>query len=78
MLQHLHQQHPELRFELSALSSGQILEQLASNQLDLGVSYLERLDHERFDALALEETRMGLLYDQRYFSFGEAPLSWRR
>ena len=76
LLQHLHQQHPELRFELSALSSGQILEQLASNQLDLGVSYLERLDHERFDALALEETRMGLLYDQRYFSFGEAPLSW--
>ena len=35
LLQHLHQQHPELRFELSALSSGQILEQLASNQLDL-------------------------------------------
>ena len=45
LLQRLHQEHPELRFELSALSSEQILEQLASNQLDVGVSYLDRLDH---------------------------------
>ena len=72
----MHQQHPELRFELSALSSEHILEQLASNQLDIGVSYLDRLDHERFDSLALGITRMGLLYDQRHFNFGEQPLSW--
>ena len=76
LLQRLHQQHPELRFELSALSSEHILEQLASNQLDIGVSYLDRLDHERFDSLALGITRMGLLYDQRHFNFGEQPLSW--
>ena len=76
LLQRMHQQHPELRFELSALSSEHILEQLASNQLDIGVSYLDRLDHERFDSLALGITRMGLLYDQRHFNFGEQPLSW--
>ncbi|MCI1740616.1 MAG: LysR family transcriptional regulator [Pseudomonas veronii] len=76
LMQQLHTEHPSLRFELSALSSEQILEQLASNRLDLGVSYLDRLDNERFDSLALGETRMGLLYDQRYFSFGEKPLSW--
>jgi DNA-binding transcriptional LysR family regulator len=76
LMQQLHKEHPSLRFELSALSSEQILEQLASNRLDLGVSYLDRLDNERFDSLALGETRMGLLYDQRYFSFGEKPLSW--
>ena len=76
LLQRLHQQHPELRFELSALSSEQILEQLASNRLDIGVSYLEHLDQERFDALTLGETRMGLLYDQRHFNFGDQPLSW--
>ena len=76
LLQRLNQDHPELRFELSALSSEQILEQLASNQLDVGVSYLDRLDHERFDSQALGETRMGLLYDQRHFNFGEQPLSW--
>lgn len=63
LMQQLHKEHPSLRFELSALSSEQILEQLASNRLDLGVSYLERLDNERFDSLALGETRMGLLYD---------------
>ena len=76
LMQQLHKEHPSLRFELSALSSEQILEQLASNRLDLGVSYLERLDNERFDSLALGETRMGLLYDQRFFSFGDTPLSW--
>ncbi len=48
LMQQLHKEHPSLRFELSALSSEQILEQLASNRLDLGVSYLERLDNERF------------------------------
>ncbi|MCO7570091.1 LysR family transcriptional regulator [Pseudomonas chlororaphis] len=76
LMQRLHAEHPNLRFELSSLSSEQILEQLASNRLDLGVSYLERLDSELFDALPLEPTHMGLLYDQRHFSFGEQPLSW--
>jgi DNA-binding transcriptional LysR family regulator len=76
LLQRLHAEHPNLRFELSSLSSEQILEQLANNRLDLGVSYIERLDLERYEALPLNETRMGLLYDQRYFSFGEQPLSW--
>lgn len=76
LLQRLHQRHPQLRFQLSALSSEQILEHLASNRLDLGVSYLDRLDGEHFDSLALAETRMGLLYDQRHFHFDEAPLAW--
>jgi len=76
LMQRLHREHPNLRFELSSLSSEQILEQLASNRLDLGVSYLERLDTERFEALALDETSMGLLYDQRFFSFSDQPLSW--
>lgn len=69
-------EHPELRFRLFALSSEQILERLASNQLDLGLSYLERLDREHFDSLALADTRMGLLYDRRHFSIDPANLSW--
>ncbi|WP_409298581.1 LysR family transcriptional regulator [Pseudomonas sp. KCJK8993] len=76
LIQRLHAEHPHLRFELCSLSSEQILEQLASNRLDLGVSYLERLDGEHFDSLPLAQTHMGLLYDQRHFSFGEQPLSW--
>ncbi|MFK8332803.1 LysR family transcriptional regulator [Pseudomonas sp. BJa5] len=77
LLRRLRQQHPDLSFELSALSSEQILDQLTSNRLDLGVSYLERLDHERFLALPLGETRMGLLYDPNHFAFDEQPLSWQ-
>jgi DNA-binding transcriptional LysR family regulator len=76
LLRLLHETHPNLRFELSALSSEQILEQLASNRIDLGVSYMEHLDNERFDSLTLAETRMGLLYDHRHFNFGENPLNW--
>ncbi|MCJ8206125.1 LysR family transcriptional regulator [Pseudomonas sp. RGM2987] len=77
MMQRLHTEHPNLRFELSSLSSEQILEQLANNRIDLGISYLERLDNERFEALPFSHTRMGLLYDQRFFFFGEQPLSWQ-
>jgi DNA-binding transcriptional LysR family regulator len=69
LMQRLHTQHP-------SLSSEQILEQLSNNRIDLAVSYLERLDGERFDSVAFSETHMGLLYDQRFFSFGEEPLSW--
>jgi len=76
LLRGLHQLHPELRFELSSLSSDQLVEQLASNQLDLGVSYLDRLDPAQFESLPLSETRMGLLHDHRHYHFSEAPLSW--
>ncbi|WP_225775861.1 LysR family transcriptional regulator [Pseudomonas sp. Marseille-Q5115] len=76
LLRGLHALHPELNFELSSLSSDQLVEQLASNQLDLGVSYLDRLDPTQFETLPLSETRMGLLHDQRHYQFGEAPLSW--
>lgn len=76
LLRDLHGLHPELRFELSSLSSDQLLEQLASNRLDLGVSYLDRLDPTRFESLVLNDTRMGLLHDPRHFDFDDAPLSW--
>ncbi|MBC9249337.1 LysR family transcriptional regulator [Pseudomonas alcaligenes] len=68
--------HPELRFRLFALSSEQILERLGRNQLDLGISYLERLDRSQFASLELADTRMGLLHDRRHFSFASPSLSW--
>ena len=69
-------QHPNLHFQLFALSSEQILEGLARNQLDLGLSYLDRLDATQFDSLTLADTRMGLLYDQAHFHFSQASLGW--
>ena len=68
--------HPELRFQLFALSSEQILERLGRNQLDLGISYLDRLDRQHFGCLELGETRMGLLHDRRHFQFAAAALAW--
>jgi DNA-binding transcriptional LysR family regulator len=76
LLRELHELHPNLNFELSSLSSEQIIEQLASNRIDLGVSYIERLDSQRFEALEFSDTPMGLLYDQRFFSFDVPSLSW--
>ncbi|WP_068830579.1 LysR substrate-binding domain-containing protein [Pseudomonas sp. BMS12] len=69
-------EHPGLRFQLFALSSEQILERLGRNQLDLGLSYLERLDRQHFSCLELAETRMGLLHDRRHFCFEKSQLSW--
>jgi DNA-binding transcriptional LysR family regulator len=68
--------HAGLRFQLFALSSEQILERLSSNQLELGLSYLDRLDPQHFDSFELAETRMGLLYDRRFFQFTSAALRW--
>lgn len=69
--------HPHLRFQMSVLSSEQVIEQLGCNQLDLGLSYIERLDREQFDIHLLAQTRMGLLHDQRFFQFDEPELSWK-
>ena len=47
--------HPSLNFQLHALSSEQIIEGLGRNQLDLGLSYLDRLDRQHFACLELGE-----------------------
>ncbi|MCY1266192.1 HTH-type transcriptional regulator CynR [compost metagenome] len=72
------QRHPELRFQLHSLSSEQILEGLGRNQLDLGLSYLDRLDREHFDSIELAETHMGLLHDRRHFPLEVERLGWER
>ncbi|MGX5221256.1 LysR family transcriptional regulator [Pseudomonas segetis] len=69
-------QHPGLRFQLFSLSSEQILERLSSNQIDLGLSYVERLDREHYQSLELAESRMGLLYDRRHFQLADQQLKW--
>lgn len=69
-------EHPHLRFALSALSSEQIIERLAGNQLDLGLCYLDRLDGERFDSLPLASPGMGLLHDPQRFALPEDELHW--
>lgn len=70
------ERHPQLRFQITVLSSDQIIEKLGRNQLDLGLCYLERLDRERFDVHLLSKTRMGLLYDRRHFRFELPVLGW--
>ncbi len=52
LVQFFAEQHAGLRFQLFALSSEEILERLGRNQLDLGLSYLDRLNPEHFDSLA--------------------------
>ncbi|MFC3607962.1 LysR family transcriptional regulator [Stutzerimonas tarimensis] len=68
--------HPELRFQLFALSSEQILQRLTRNGLDLGLSYLDRLDPAAFEGLELAETRMGLLHHSGHFPIDQPRLSW--
>ena len=70
------ERHPGLCFELHALSSEDILERLARNQLDLGLSYIERLDREHFRYLELAEADMGLLGNPQHFALDAPRLCW--
>ncbi|WP_312932382.1 LysR family transcriptional regulator [Pseudomonas sp.] len=71
----LRKQHPGLQFQLSSLSSEQIIDGLSRNQLDLGICYLDQVDTHYFEVIELGVTCMGLLYDTRHFQF-DGPLQW--
>ena len=81
LLKPLSQRYPELSFQLSSMSSEQIIDGLSRNDLDLGLCYLDNhLDNEsteQFEAIALDVTSMGLLFDIRYFHFEGKALTWQ-
>ncbi|MDO6706505.1 LysR family transcriptional regulator [Photobacterium sp. 1_MG-2023] len=76
LLEPLSQRYPELHFQLTSLTSEQIIDQLNRNQLDLGFCYLDQIDTQLFEVLRLTATSMGLLYDIRHYQFEDAELSW--
>ena len=69
--------HPELRLQLTTLSSEQIIDQLASNQIDLGLCYLSKIDATSFDSQILATPVMGLLYAPEHISPPGPPLTWQ-
>ena len=75
-IQGLSHTFPELKFSLSSLSSDKIIEALGTNQLDLGVCYLEHVNPSYLEFFELGETRVGLLYDTRHFHFEGTHMSW--
>ncbi len=68
--------HPKLRFQLFAMSSETIVEGLDSNQLDLGLAYLQGSERERFECLALGNSGIGVLHDSRHFNIDRPELEW--
>ncbi|MDC0664277.1 LysR family transcriptional regulator [Marinobacter sp. SS21] len=72
----LSRQHPELCFQLTSMSSEQILDGMSRNKIDLGLCYLEQVEPDQFDWIELGATTMGLLYDTRHFQFDKAELTW--
>ena len=76
LLKPLAQRYPELRFQLSSMTSEQIIDGLNRNQLDLGLCYLDQVDSRFFEVIRLTATRMGLLHDVRHFKFSAPELSW--
>ncbi|UTV28880.1 LysR family transcriptional regulator [Photobacterium atrarenae] len=76
LLKPLSQRFPELRYQLSSMTSEQVIDGLNRNQLDLGLCYLEQVDTTHFDIIKLSATRMGLLHDIRHFEFSESELTW--
>lgn len=75
-IQGLSQTFPELKFSLSSMSSDKIIEALGTNQLDLGVCYLDHVNPNYLKVFELGETRVGLLYDTRHFQFEGTEMSW--
>ncbi|MBK3510886.1 LysR family transcriptional regulator [Pseudomonas sp. MF6747] len=75
-IQRLSHTFPELKFSLSSMSSDKIIEALGTNQLDLGVCYLDHVNPNYLDFFELGETRVGLLYDTRHFHFEGTEMSW--
>lgn len=76
LLKPLAERYPELRFQLSSLSSEQIIDGLGRNQLDLGLCYLDQVNRAYFEVIELASTRMGLLHDTRYFTFEQSEMKW--
>ncbi|AZF07420.1 LysR family transcriptional regulator [Pseudomonas sp. R5-89-07] len=75
-IQGLSHTFPELKFSLTSMSSDKIIEALGTNQLDLGVCYLDHLNPNYLDFFELGQTRVGLLYDTRHFHFEGGEMSW--
>lgn len=75
-IQGLSQTFPELKFSLSSMSSDKIIEALGTNQLDLGVCYLDHVNPNYLEVFELGETHVGLLYDTRHFQFEGTEMSW--
>ncbi|MFV3318666.1 LysR family transcriptional regulator [Pseudomonas sp. NY15374] len=72
----LREKYPELHFQLSSLSSEQIIDGLSRNQLDLGICYLDQVNVSFFDVIELGTTTMGLLHDTRHIQFDTEQLRW--
>ena len=72
----LREKYPELHFQLSSLSSEQVIDGLSRNQLDLGICYLDQVNTNFFDVVELGTTTMGLLHDTRHFAFDTDTLRW--
>ncbi|MBI6659351.1 LysR family transcriptional regulator [Pseudomonas sp. MF6751] len=75
-IQGLSHTFPELKFNLTSMSSDKIIEALGTNQLDLGVCYLDHVNANYLEFFELGETRVGLLYDTRHFHFEGTEMSW--
>ncbi len=75
-IQGLSHSFPELKFSLTSMSSDKIIEALGTNQLDLGVCYLDHVSPNYLEFFELGETRVGLLYDTRHFHFEGTKMSW--
>ncbi|MDR2306941.1 MAG: LysR family transcriptional regulator [Paucimonas sp.] len=76
LLMPLREKYPELTFQLSSLSSEQVIDGLSRNQLDLGICYLDQVNASFFEVIELSTTTMGLLHDTRHFRFEADSLRW--
>lgn len=76
LLQTFAREHADVRFELTSLSSEQILAGLDKNRLDAGLAYVEARHERKYQLLKVAGTGMGLLFNRSRWSFAEPSLDW--
>lgn len=76
MLQKISALFPEIRFQVFSMDSEKIIDDLNSNQIDIGICYLEQASTQQHDIYTLKKTEIGLLYHRNYFMPTATRISW--
>ncbi|MBU3021270.1 LysR family transcriptional regulator [Aestuariibacter sp. A3R04] len=65
-----------LRFSLKTFSSDKVIEALNSNQLDIGLCYLDNVSSAHFHILPFQSSGMAVIYHPEHFHWTGKQVSW--
>ncbi|OAT33222.1 LysR family transcriptional regulator [Proteus myxofaciens ATCC 19692] len=76
MLQKISMVFPEIRFQVTSTNSENIIDSLNSNNIDIGICYLESANSQQHEIYSLKKTELGLLYHRDHFMPSARTIQW--